>query len=30
MQVQSDDLRPAGPGCVIVHEGDVHLVNSER
>ena len=30
LQVQKKNLRPAGPGCVIVHEGDVHLVSSER
>ena len=30
LQVQKHDLRPAGPGCVIVHEGDVHLVSKER
>ncbi|CAL5229576.1 g12932 [Coccomyxa viridis] len=30
LQVQQHDLRPVGPGCVIVHEGDVHLVSNER
>ena len=29
-QVQSHDLRPAGPGDVIVHGGEVHLVSSDR
>ncbi|CAK0784572.1 hypothetical protein CVIRNUC_007776 [Coccomyxa viridis] len=30
LKVQSHDLRPAGPGDVIVHGGEVHLVSSDR